>query len=380
MTTPRDYYEVLGIGSSAQPDEIKSAFRKAALRWHPDRNPENKQEATAHFREATEAYGVLSDPQKRAAYDRFGHAGVANTGPSFSREDLDSIFGSSLEDILGAFGFDDLFGVGSSRGRRTRAHRGADLRYDLALSFAEAASGVQTKIKVPRLELCDLCGGSGAEAGSQPVPCQTCGGRGQVRYQQGFFTVMRTCPTCRGSGQQVKNPCHKCRGQGRMQRERTIDVRIPPGVDTHTRLRIPGEGEAGAMGGPAGDLYVVLEVAEHPFFERRNSDLYCTIPLNIAQATLGTEISVPVLNGHEKLRIPEGTQTGAMFRLRGKGLPDPHGGGKGDLYVNIRVLTPEKLTREQRKLFEQLTQVLEKENRPAERDSSFFEKVKDIFG
>ena len=380
MSTKRDYYEILGVSREAASDEVKSAFRKAALRWHPDRNPDNKHEAADRFREATEAYGVLSDPQKRAAYDRYGHAGVAQMGGSFSQEDLNSIFGSSLEEILGAFGFDDLFGMGSRSGRRSRAHRGADLRYDMGLSFEEAANGVHTRIKVPRLELCDLCGGTGAEAGSAPIPCQSCGGRGQVRYQQGFFAVTRTCPACRGAGQQIQNPCRKCRGQGRIQRERIIEARIPPGVDSQTRLRIPGEGEAGANGGPPGDLYVVLEVKEHPFFERRNADLYCTIPINVAQATLGAEISVPTLNGNEKLKIPEGTQTGHIFRLRGKGLPDPHGGGKGDLYVNARVVTPSKLTREQRKLFQQLAAVLEEENRPAERNSSFFEKVKDIFG
>jgi len=377
VSTKRDYYEILSVGRGASSEEIKSAFRKSALRWHPDRNPENKSEAEGRFREATEAYGVLSDPQKRAMYDRYGHAGVSGAG--FTVDFGRSIF-EEFSDIFGdLFGFEEIFGVGT-RGRRTRAQRGADLRFDMTLSFEEAAAGVQRKIKVPRLELCDLCGGSGAKAGSGPVPCPSCGGRGQVRYQQGFFTVMRTCGNCRGSGQVVRDPCTKCHGEGRIQRERTIEVRIPPGVDTHTRLRIPGEGEAGENGGPPGDLFVLLQVEEHPFFERRNADLYCTIPVNIAQAALGTEIGVPTLNGTEKLKIPGGTQSGSIFRLKGKGLPDPHAGGKGDLYVNVRVLTPAKLTREQKKLLEQLSATLEAENRPAERDSSFFERVKDIFG
>lgn len=377
MATKRDYYEVLGVERGASTEQIKSAFRKAALRWHPDRNPEHKPQAEERFREAVEAYGILSDSQKRSAYDRYGHAGVAGAGVpiDFGR----SIF-EEFSDIFGdLFGFEELFGVGT-RGRRPRAHRGADLRYDLQLSFEEAARGVQTKIKVPRLELCDACGGTGAEAGTAPVPCPSCGGRGQVRFQQGFFTVMRTCPACRGSGQQIRNRCPKCEGQGRIERQRTIEIRIPPGVDTHTRLRVAGEGEAGVQGGPPGDLYVVLEVQSHPFFERRDADLYCTVPINIAQAALGTEISVPTLNGTERLQIPEGTQTGSRFRLQGKGLPDPHGGGKGDLYVHVCVVTPTRLSREQKALFRQLAGLLKEENRPVERESSLFDKVKDIFG
>jgi molecular chaperone DnaJ len=377
VSTKRDYYEILGVGRNAPPDEVKSAFRKAALRWHPDRNPDKKQEAEERFREVAEAYSVLSDQQKRAMYDRYGHAGIAGTGipVDYGR----SIF-DEFQDIFGdLFGFEDLFG-GGGRGRRTRPQRGADLRYDLSLSFEEAASGTQSKLKVPRLDLCDVCGGSGAKAGTGPSPCQSCGGRGQVRYQQGSFTVVRTCPKCGGMGQVISDPCGKCRGEGRIQKEHTIEVRIPPGVDTQTRIRINGEGEPGANGGPPGDLYVVLQVEEHSFFERRNADLYCTVPINIAQAALGTEIQVPTLSGTEKLKIPAGTQTGSMFRQKGKGLPDPHGGGKGDLYVNIRVVTPSKLTRDQKKLMEQLAETLDEENRPAERNSSFFEKFKDIFG
>ncbi len=374
----RDYYELLGVSRSAGADDIKSAYRKAALKWHPDRNPDKKQLAEERFREATEAYSVLSDPQKRAAYDRYGHAGVSGIG---SAPDFSSIF-EQFGDIFGDFfGFEEIFGGGrGTRRGRTRAQRGADLRYDMTLTFEEAATGVQTKIKVPRLEFCEACNATGAKAGTGVVTCQSCGGRGQLHYQQGFFTITRTCPGCQGAGQVIRERCPECRGQGRIERERTIELRIPPGVDSQTRMRVPGEGERGANGGPPGDLYVVLEVKEHPFFERRNADLYCTIPISFAQAALGAEIAVPGLNGEEKLKVPEGTQTGSIFRLKGKGLPDPHGGGKGDLYVNLRVVTPAKLTREQRRLFEQLGQTLQVENRPAERNSSLFEKVKDIFG
>ena len=372
----RDYYDVLSVNRAAPPEEIKSAYRKAALKWHPDRNPDNKKQAEERFREATEAYSVLSDPQRRAAYDRFGHAGVSGVSfdPGFSR----SIF-EEFQDIFGDFfGFEDFFGGGGRA--RSRAQRGADLRYDMTLSFEEAASGVTTKVKVPRREFCEACNGTGAKAGTSVGPCQTCGGRGQLHYQQGFFTITRTCPACQGAGQVVREHCPECRGQGRIERERTIELRIPPGVDSQTRLRVSGEGEPSINGGPPGDLYAVLEVKEHPFFERRNSDLYCTVPISYAQAALGAEILVPTLNGEEKLKISEGTQTGSIFRLKGKGLPDPHGGGKGDLYVNVRVVTPTKLTREQRRLLEQLGATLQVENRPAERNSSFFEKVKDIFG
>jgi molecular chaperone DnaJ len=378
MPTPRDYYELLGVSREASPEEIKSAFRKAALRWHPDRNPDNKAQAEERFREATEAYGVLSDPAKRAAYDRYGHAGVS--GGAFTPDFTRTIF-EEFSDIFGDFlGVEDLFGMGGHRRRASPAQRGADLQYDMYLSFEEAANGVQAKMRVPRLELCDLCRGTGAKAGAEPTVCPSCGGYRQVRYQQGFFTVTRTCPACRGSGRVVREACQKCKGQGRIQRERTIEVRVPPGVDSDTRLRISGEGEASMGGGPPGDLYVVLHVKEHPFFQRRNADLYCTIPINLAQAALGTEISVPTLNGQEGLKVPEGTQTGSIFRLKGRGLPDPHGGGKGDLYVHVRVVVPERLTREQKKIFQQLAETLEAENRPIERESSLFDKVKDIFG
>ena len=374
--TQRDYYEVLTVSRTASVDEIKAAYRKAALKWHPDRNPENKSEAEVKFRESTEAYSVLSDPQKRQIYDTYGHAGLSSAGGS---QGFDNTVFQDFHDILGDFfGFEDLFG-GTRRGR-TRAQRGADLRYDMTLTFEEAATGVSTKVKLPRQEFCEACNGTGAKKGTGVQACQTCGGRGQLAYQQGFFTISRTCPACQGAGQIVKERCPECRGQGRLDREKTIELRIPPGVDSGTRLRVSGEGDPGPNGGPSGDLYVVLDVKEHPFFERRNADLYCTIPLSVAQATLGTELQVPGLTGEERLKIPEGTQSGAVFRIKGKGLADPRGGGKGDLYYHVRVLTPTKLTREQRKLMEELSGSLKVDNKPADRNSSIFDKVKDIFG
>jgi molecular chaperone DnaJ len=375
MSQKRDCYEVLGIERTASAEEIKAGYRKAALKWHPDRNPQKKHEAEERFREATESYSILSDPQKRATFDRYGYAGLSRNG--FDGGVNQTIF-DEFQDIFGDFfGFEDIF-----NGRRSgnRSQRGADLRYDMKLSFEEAAAGVNTKVRLPRLDLCESCKGTGAKAGTGAVACVTCGGRGQILYQQGFFTISRTCPDCRGAGQIVREACPDCRGQGRVERTRTIDLRIPAGVDSNTRLRVPGEGEAGENGGPRGDLYVVLEVKAHPYFERRDADLYCTIPVTIVQAALGAGIKVPGLNGEETVKIPEGTQTGEIVRLKGKGLPDPHGGGRGDLYVNIHVVTPTKLTREQRRLIEQLGGTLLVENRPAQRDSSLFDKVKDIFG
>ncbi len=285
-----------------------------------------------------------------------------------------------FHDILGdLFGFEDLLGGGRRKGGRARAQRGTDLRFDLSLTFEDAATGVTTRVRIPRHESCAACKGTGAKAGTGPTTCEACRGRGQLVYQQGFFSVTRTCPNCRGEGRFIREHCADCRGEGRILRERSMEVRIPAGVDSQTRLRIEGEGEPGVNGGPPGDLYVFLEVKEHPFFERRGSDLYCTIPITMAQAALGAEIEVPTLQGDYKLKITEGAQSGSIFRLKGRGLPNPHG-GKGDLYVNVRVLTPAKLTREQRKIFEQLSAVLKAENHPATRGTSFFDKVKDIFG
>src|SRR5499425_1895798 len=374
--TQRDYYEVLGVSKTASVEEIKGSYRKAAPKWHPDRNPSNKEEAEVKFRECTEAYSVLSDGEKRQVYDTYGHAGLSSSAGGV---DFNGTIFQDFHDIFGDFfGFEDILG-GGRRGR-SRSQRGADLRYDMMLTFEEGATGVTTKIKVPRQEYCESCNGTGAKKGTGVAACQACGGRGQLAYQQGFFTITRTCPNCQGAGQIVKERCPDCRGQGRLEREKTIELRIPPGVDTGTRLRVNGEGEVGANGGSPGDLYVVLEVKEHSFFERRGADLYCTIPLSIAQAALGTELQVPGLSGEERLKIPEGTQSGAVFRVKGKGLPDPHGGGRGDLYYHVRVLTPTKLTKEQRKLMEQLDATLKVDNKPAERGSSIFDKVKDIFG
>jgi molecular chaperone DnaJ len=378
-STHRDYYEILGVERDASAEQVKSAYRKAAMKWHPDRNPENKHEAEENFRQASEAYNVLSDPQKRSVYDRFGHAGLDSRG--FDPTGFNPTIFSDFQDILGdLFGFEDLFGGGArGRGRRQRGQRGADLRYDMSLSFEEAASGVKTKIQISRHELCEACKGTGAKPGSGMVACKTCGGRGQMAYTQGFFSITRTCPACQGVGQVIREACASCRGQGRMERERTIEVGIPAGVDTGTRLRMTGHGEPGVNGGSAGDLYIFLSVKEHPFFERRESDLYCVIPVSITQAALGTTISVPTLHGEEQLEIPEGTQSGQTFRKKGKGLPDPHG-GRGDLYISIRVVIPSKVSREQRRVLEQLGQTLRLENKPVERSSSFFDKVKDIFG
>ncbi|MGH9743186.1 MAG: molecular chaperone DnaJ [Candidatus Acidiferrum sp.] len=372
----RDFYEVLGVSRTASVEEIKSSYRKSALKWHPDRNPENKEEAEVKFRECTEAYSVLSDQQKREIYDTYGHAGLSGAGGGV---DFSSTVFRDFHDILGDFfGFEDLFSAG--RPGRSRKQRGADLRYDMTLTFEEASAGVTTKIKLPRQEYCESCNGTGAKKGTGVIACQTCGGRGQLAYQQGFFTISRTCPACQGAGQIVRERCPDCHGQGRIEREKTIELRIPPGVDSGTRLRVTGEGEPAPNGGAPGDLYVVLDVKEHSFFERRGADLYCTIPLSVAQAALGTELQVPGLNGEEKLKVPEGTQSGAIFRIKGKGLADPRGGGKGDLYYHVRVLTPTKLTREQRKLLEQLGASLKVENKPADRNSTIFDKVKDIFG
>jgi molecular chaperone DnaJ len=374
-----DFYEVLGVARDASPDQIKSAYRKAAMQWHPDRNPGNKEEAEHNFRAASEAYAVLSDSQKRSVYDRFGAAGLGNRG-------FDTGFNSTIfeefQDILGdLFGFDEVLGGGRRRTGRGggRGQRGADLRYDMTLSFEEAAAGVTSKINLSRHELCEICKGTGAKPGTGMSTCRTCGGRGQMSYSQGFFSITRTCPACQGAGQTIKEACVTCRGQGRIERERVLEVGVPAGVDSGTRLRMAGQGEPGINGGPAGDLYIFLDVKEHAFFERRGSDLICEIPISFSQAALGEKIKVPTLKGEEELEIPEGTQSGQIFRKKGKGLPNPHG-GRGDLYISIRVVVPAKVSREQRRMLEQLGQSLKVENRPAERNSTFFDKVKDIFG
>ena len=369
----QDYYEVLGVSRNATEQEIKSAYRKKALEHHPDRNPEHREPAEEKFKEASQAYSILSDPQKRARYDQFGQAGVGGVGTG----GFDPSIFTEFEDIFGDFfGIGDLFGMGS-RGGRARSSRGADLRYDLEISFEEAAFGLEAQIRVPRRESCEVCQGSGAKKGTAPTICSQCGGRGQVRYAQGFFSISRPCSNCHGTGQIIRHPCPECRGQGRVRREKTLKVRIPPGVDTGTRLRVPGEGEAGKQGRPPGDLYVMLSVGEHPFFERHDRELSCTVPLSFWQAALGAEIQIPTLEGEQTLKIPEGTQTDAIFRIRGRGFPDLDGRGRGDLYVQIKVQTPTRLTSEQRQLLQQLAEISPVDNSPSEK--GFFEKVKEYF-
>lgn len=371
MNQKRDYYEVLGVSRNASEQELKSAYRKLALQYHPDRNPENKHEAEEKFKELSEAYSVLADAEKRAAYDRFGHAGVSGTGtytPDFSS----TIF-SDFSDIFGDFfGFGDIFGGGGTR--RTRPQRGADLRYDLEISFEEAAAGLDTKIKIPRWDHCTSCNGRGCQKGSEPVSCSACGGRGQIRSTQGFFTISRTCPQCAGMGQVIRELCPDCHGEGRVRREKILGLKIPAGVEDGMRLRVSGEGEAGYNGGPAGDLYVAISIREHPFFERRGRDLYYTLPISLVQAVLGAEIKVPTLKGQDRLRIPEGTQSGSVFRLRGKGFPSVDGRGAGDLYVTVQVVIPKHLSREQRRLLESLEHALRVENKPLQRTAA--EKVR----
>lgn len=374
MNGKSDFYEVLGVPRSASEQEIKKAYRKLALQWHPDKNPDNKDHAEEKFKEAAEAYSVLSDPQRKARYDQFGHAGLSGGG-GFSGFDP-NIF-SEFSDIFGAFGFGDLFGEGREAKRRARNQRGADLRYDLEISFEEAAFGVKTKIKIPRMEKCSACNGSGAMPGTGPTRCHACGGQGHLRYQQGFFSINRTCGTCSGTGRILKNPCSRCRGEGRVRGEKTLELGIPAGVNSGSKLRVSGEGEVGLQGGPPGDLYVVLYVQEHPFFEREEHDLFCKVPISFPQASLGAKIKVPTLEGHETLQIPEGTQSGSRFRIRGKGVPHVNGRGRGDLYVSVNVVTPTRLTREQRRLLEQLGSLTKPDNQPGEKKLA--DKVRDIF-
>jgi molecular chaperone DnaJ len=378
----RDYYEVLGIPRTASDQEIKSAYRKLALKYHPDRNAGDKV-AEEKFKEAAEAYAVLADTDKRHMYDRFGHAGLGGAATG----GFDPTVFTGFEDILGGLG--DIFGIGEMFGgqrRRGGPQRGADLRYDLEITFDESARGVETTIQIPRQETCETCNGSGAAAGSKPTTCPQCHGRGQLRYQQGFFTVARTCGQCRGTGSIISSPCATCRGTGRVQQTRKLTVKIPAGIASGQRLRLSAEGEAGAGGGPAGDLYVVVHVQEHPFFHRDGNDLFCEIPLNYTTLALGGEITIPSLEGEQTLKIPEGTQTGATFRIRGKGMTDVVAGrGRGDLLVTVKVVTPRKLTKEQRKVLEQLAEALPKEKfeptpRDEHEDRGLFDRVKDIFG
>lgn len=368
----RDYYEILEISRTATDTEIKAAYRKLAIKHHPDKNPDDHT-SEEKFKEAAEAYSVLSDAQKRAAYDRFGHAAA---GAGAGAGGFNAGF-TNIEDIFDMFGFGDIFG-GQQRGgsTRTSAQRGANLRYDLEITLEEAALGKEQTLRIPRLEKCDECEGNGAEKGTQPETCTNCGGSGQTRYQQGFFSVMRTCPNCSGRGQIIKNPCKNCRGAGRIEKEKTLEIKIPAGVETGSRLRITGEGEGGINGGPAGDLFVVLHVEEHEIFERQGANLYSAVPISFAQAALGAEIEVKTLDGEENLKVPAGTQTGTVFRLKSKGMPALGGRGKGDLFVAVTLITPKTLNKEQRKLLEQLAEIEDINFQ----DESFLDKVRNIFG
>jgi molecular chaperone DnaJ len=345
-----DYYKLLGVDRNASDAEIKKSYRSKAMKYHPDRNKDNPEEAEAKFKQIKEAYEVLSDPRKRAAYDQFGHAGVdASMGGGhhggFGAESFSDIFGDVFGDIFGG-------------GRRSSVQRGSDLRYNLELTLEEAVAGTEAKIRVPVLVACSECSGSGAKKGSSPVICSTCHGHGQVRMQQGFFSVQQTCPTCRGSGKQIKDPCSKCYGQGRVQETKTLSAKIPAGVDTGDRIRLAGEGEAGENGGPAGDLYVQIQVKEHPIFTRDGANLYCEVPISFPTACLGGELQVPTLDGKVNLKIPAETQTGKLFRLRGKGVKPVRGGAVGDLMCRVRVETPVHLTKEQKALIEELNEYL----------------------
>lgn len=378
----RDYYEILGVGRDATDAQIKSAYRRLALKHHPDRNPGDHQAEEA-FKEAAEAYSVLADAQKRQLYDRFGHAGVSGAGAGAGGFDPNVFVG--FEDIFGSlgdlFGFGDMFG---GRRRRGGPQRGADLRYDLEISFQESFTGVDKEIQIAREEACATCSGSGAAAGSHPEVCPQCRGTGQLRFQQGFLTVARPCGNCRGTGRVITKPCQACRGAGRIGRERTLTIKVPAGIATGQRLRMYGEGEHGTAGGPAGDLYVVVHVPEHHLFQREGDDLYCELPVTFPTLALGGDIRVPTLKGDESLSIPAGTQAGARFKLRGKGMPNVSGRGHGDLYVIARASIPKKLTREQKHLLEELARTMPDETIDADADDTsekpFFEKVKDIFG
>jgi molecular chaperone DnaJ len=378
----RDYYEVLGVEREATDQQIKSAYRKLALKHHPDRNPGDRA-AEERFKEAAEAYAILADRETRTLYERFGPPGGAGAGAGAGGFDP-TIFADFSDIFAGlgeTFGFGDIFGA---RRRRGGPQRGSDLRYDLEITFDESAKGAETTIQIPREETCETCSGSGAAAGTSPETCAQCRGTGQLRYQQGFLTVARPCANCRGTGKTIAKPCATCRGAGRVARDRKLTVKIPPGIATGQRLRLHSEGEHGSAGGPPGDLYVVVHVHEHPFFNREGDDLYYELPIGFPTLALGGSIKVPTLNGREELHVPAGTQPGARFRLRGKGMPNVSGRGHGDLHVIASVAVPKKLTKDQKHLIEELAKALPTQevdvDRPDNGEKPFFERVKDIFG
>jgi molecular chaperone DnaJ len=365
----RDYYEILGLARNADLSEIKKAYRKAAVRFHPDKNPGDAS-AEERFKEAAEAYAVLSDPEKRRIYDQFGRAGLGGRGgfPGFDQD----IF-ADFSDILGdLFGLGGIFGGGRTR---RRANAGRDLRYDLEIEFEEAVRGMETRIQVPRLETCSDCGGTGAAEGGSET-CSQCAGRGQVAFQQGFFTIARPCGACRGTGRRITRPCDPCGGQGRVQRERTLRIRIPAGVDEGTRIRMSGEGEGGVEGGPPGDLYVVLHVRDHAVFQRQDREIHALLPLSFSQAALGAELKVPTIDGEQDLSIPAGTQSGTTFRMKGLGVPAINSSARGDHYITVQVVTPKRLSEEQRELLRQLAEHEEDDTE----EPGLFERVKNIFG
>jgi molecular chaperone DnaJ len=367
----RDYYEVLGVARGASEADLKSAFRKLAMKFHPDRNPGDK-DCEHHFKEANEAYDVLKDAQKRAAYDRFGHAafehGMGGGGAGFGAD-----FASSFADI-----FEDLFGMGGGRrGRPSGRERGADLRYNMEIKLAEAFNGKAAQIRIPTAVTCEVCSGSGAKAGSRPKTCPTCGGYGKIRHAQGFFTMERTCPACHGRGQVIEDPCPTCAGSGRLTRERTLAVNIPAGVEDGTRIRLAGEGEAGARGGPSGDLYIFVSLAQHQFFQRDGADLHCRVPISMVTAALGGAFDVPTIDGGKtRVKVPEGTQSGRVFRLPGKGMPVLRARGTGDMYVQVMVETPQKLSKRQKELLAEFDRQSSGDNHPE--SAGFFAKVKEF--
>ena len=378
--TKIDYYELLTVSRDASDQELKTAYRKLAMQYHPDRNPNNP-EAEEKFKACSEAYSVLSDPEKRAAYDRYGHAafnGGGGGGNPFAGGGFNgTVNGQDLGDIFGDL-FGEMFNMGGQGGRKaSRVQRGRDLRYDLTLEFEEAVFGVEKEITIRRSETCVDCKGSGAAKGKAPVTCTQCGGRGQMRFQQGFFSVARTCSVCGGTGTLIVDPCTTCKGQTVTAQQHSILVKVPAGVEQDTRIRYQGEGESGKFAGPAGDLYVVLTVKEHKFFERDGDDLHCVMPISFPQAALGTELEIQTLEGAAAIKVPEGTQSGKEFKLRGKGVPHLNSSGKGDLIVEIRVQTPGKLSKQQKELLRQLSETMVVENTPTSR--GIFEKVKDIF-
>ncbi len=378
----RDYYEVLGVAKNASEADIKKAYRRLAMKHHPDRNPDDKS-AEARFKEANEAYEILTDAQKRAAYDQFGHAGVDPSMAAGGRGPGGGFYGAagsaSFADIFGDV-FGDIFGGGGAR-RGSQAFRGADLRYNLELSLEEAVKGTEVHIRVPTFESCETCHGSGAQPGTQASTCTTCGGHGQVRMQQGFFSIQQTCPACRGSGKVIKSPCNTCHGEGRVRGTKTLSVKVPAGVDEGDQIRLGGEGEAGQNGGPGGDLYVQVRLKPHDIFKRDGDDLHCEMPLSFVTAALGGELEIPTLDGRASLKIPAGTQTGQLFRLRGKGVRNVRSGQVGDLYCHAAVETPVSLTKRQKELLQELEASLQEGGgRHNPRTQSWMDKLKSFLG